>query len=63
MLSAHTKEQPYWRQAAYFRVSDEKATEIISIVQSEVSNWESIAEKVGIPKTERSAMARAFKYP
>jgi serine/threonine-protein kinase HipA len=47
--------------AEYFRVSDEKATEIISVVQSEVSKWESIAEKVGIPKSERNSMARAFK--
>jgi serine/threonine-protein kinase HipA len=48
--------------AEYFRVSDEKATEIISVVQSEVSKWESIAEKVGIPKSERNSMAKAFKY-
>jgi len=48
--------------AEYFRVSDEKATEIISVVQSEVSKWESIAEKVGIPKAERNLMAKAFKY-
>lgn len=48
--------------AGYFRVSDEKATEIISIVRSEVSKWEAVAEKVGIPKAERNAMAKAFKY-
>ena len=48
--------------AEYFRVSDEKATEIISVVLSEVSKWESIAEKVAIPKAERNAMAKAFKY-
>jgi len=48
--------------AEYFRVSDEKATEIISVIQSEVSKWESIAEKVGIPKAERNVMAKAFKY-
>ena len=47
--------------AEYFRISDEKATEIISIIQSEVSKWESIAEKVGIPKSERNSMAKAFK--
>lgn len=47
--------------APYFRISDEKATEIISAVQSEVSKWEAIAEKVGIPKSERNAMAKAFK--
>jgi len=48
--------------AEYFRVSDEKATEIISVVQFEVSKWESIAEKIGIPKSERNAMAKAFRY-
>jgi serine/threonine-protein kinase HipA len=48
--------------AGYFRVSDESSLEIISIVQSEVSKWEAIAEKVGIPKSERNAMAKAFKY-
>ncbi|HYC85041.1 MAG TPA: HipA domain-containing protein [Chryseosolibacter sp.] len=47
--------------AEYFRVSDEKATEIVSIILSGVSEWESIAEKVGIPKSERNAMAKAFK--
>ncbi len=48
--------------AGYFRVSDEKATEIICVNQAEVSKWESIAEKVGIPKSERNAVAKAFKY-
>lgn len=48
--------------APYFRVSDEKALGIISAVQSEVSKWESIAEKVGIPKSERNEMAKAFRY-
>lgn len=48
--------------AEYFRISDEKATEIINVVQSEVSKWESIAEKIGIPKSERNAIAKAFKY-
>jgi serine/threonine-protein kinase HipA len=48
--------------AEYFRVSDEKTTEIISVIQSEVSKWESIAERVGIPKSERSTTAKAFKY-
>lgn len=47
--------------AEYFRVSDEKAIEIISVIQSEVSKWDSIAEKVGIPKSERGAMAKAFR--
>lgn len=47
--------------AEYFRVSDEKSIAIISTVRSEVSNWESIAEKVGIPKSERNSMAKAFK--
>jgi hypothetical protein len=44
----------------YFRVFDEKATEIISIIQSKVSKWESIAEKVGILKAEMNAIAKAF---
>jgi hypothetical protein len=44
--------------AEYFRISDEKATEIISIIQSEVSQWELISEKVGIPKAERNVMAK-----
>jgi serine/threonine-protein kinase HipA len=47
--------------AEYFRISDEKAIEIISVIHSEVSKWESIAEKVGIPKSERNAMSKAFK--
>jgi serine/threonine-protein kinase HipA len=48
--------------AEYFRVSDEKAIEIISVIQQAVSEWDSIAEKVGIPKSERNAMTKAFKY-
>jgi hypothetical protein len=48
--------------APYFRVSDEKAIEIISAVQSEVSKWESTAEKIGILKSEPNAMTKAFKY-
>jgi serine/threonine-protein kinase HipA len=47
--------------AEYFRVFEEKSLEIISTVQSEVSKWEAIAEKVGIPKSERNAMTKAFK--
>ena len=48
--------------AGYFRISDKKATEIKSVIQSVVSKWEQIAEKIGISKRERNAMARAFRY-
>ena len=48
--------------AGYFRVSDEKANEIISVIQAVVSKWESVAENVGIPKSERNGMAKAFRY-
>lgn len=34
-------------KTGYHRVYDEKATEIISIIQSEISKWESITEKLG----------------
>ncbi|HEX6892701.1 MAG TPA: HipA domain-containing protein, partial [Chryseolinea sp.] len=47
--------------AEYFRVSDEKATEIIITVLSEVSKWETVAERVGISKSERNVMSKAFK--
>ena len=47
--------------AAYFRVSDAKATHIIGRIQAEVSKWDAIAEKAGISKAERNAMAKAFK--
>lgn len=47
--------------APYFRVSDEKSMDIISTIQFEVSKWETIAEKIGIPKSERNTMAKAFK--
>lgn len=47
--------------AGYFRVSDEKAIEIVSIIHAEVSKWEVIAKKIGIPKSEQHAMAKAFK--
>lgn len=47
--------------APYFRVSDQKASGIIRTIQLEVSKWEAVAEKLGIPKSERNSMTRAFK--
>lgn len=48
--------------APYFRVADNNAKEIVRTVRSAVSQWESIAEKIGVPKSERNVMARAFRY-
>jgi serine/threonine-protein kinase HipA len=47
--------------AGYFRVSEKRAKEIVNHIQSTVSKWEVVAEKIGIPKSERNLMARAFK--
>jgi len=45
----------------YFRVSEKRANEIIEAVKKSVGNWRAIAEKHGVSKTERDAMAKAFK--
>ena len=47
--------------APYFRVSEKRAKEIIGTVKKSVAPWPSLAEKTGIPKSEREMMARAFK--
>jgi len=47
--------------APYFRISAKKADEIIVGITKTVGGWKSLAEKQGISKQERDAMARAFR--
>jgi serine/threonine-protein kinase HipA len=47
--------------APYFRVSEKKANTIIQDIEKAVALWRTLAEKQGITKSERSAMARAFR--
>jgi serine/threonine-protein kinase HipA len=49
--------------AGYFRINENKAIEIIEAVKDSVRHWNAIAEKIGIPRTERDAMAKAFRSP
>lgn len=44
----------------YCRVSEKIANEIIKAVKTSIGQWKVLAEKYGISKTERDAMAKAF---
>lgn len=46
----------------YFRVSSEKAEEIIDRVQKSVSKWRVIAEEVGLGRNEQERMVNAFRW-
>lgn len=48
--------------AEYFRVDQKKGSQIIKKVKECVKRWNEVAEQEGISKSERNAMARAFKY-
>ena len=44
-----------------FRIEKDKAKKLISDVKSKVSEWETVADKYGIPRTEQTMMEKAFK--
>jgi serine/threonine-protein kinase HipA len=46
--------------ASYFRLSEKRANEIVTVVKKSVDHWRTFAEKYGISKMEREIMARAF---
>jgi serine/threonine-protein kinase HipA len=48
--------------AHYFRVSRARALEIIENVKSAVGQWEAVAEKQGISRTEREGISAAFRF-
>lgn len=45
---------------SFFRLTDNRAVEIIDKVKKEVRNWKRIAEEVGIHRQEQEMMSRAF---
>jgi len=47
--------------SAYFRLGDERASEIISEVKSAVRNWKSVATRYKIPGSEQELKAMAFQ--
>lgn len=47
--------------ASYFRISPKRGKKIIQEVRTSVSQWNTIAEKQGISRTERELMAPAFR--
>jgi serine/threonine-protein kinase HipA len=49
------------KEAEYFRVSKNKAAEIINTISGAISAWREIAKKYNIPKIEQDYMASAFK--
>jgi serine/threonine-protein kinase HipA len=48
--------------AREFRIDPKRADEIIAKIRSEVSHWEKIAEGVGIARSERQRMEKAFRF-
>jgi serine/threonine-protein kinase HipA len=44
----------------YFDLDNTRMNQIIAEVQNAVRNWEALAEKLGIPRSERTVMAPAF---
>lgn len=47
--------------AKYFRLEKDKAEKIIIDIKSKVSEWNTVADKYGIPKSEQAMMEKAFK--
>jgi serine/threonine-protein kinase HipA len=45
----------------YFRLSENRAKQIIEQVKGSVQNWRQIASKYGISKTNQELKARAFR--
>ena len=48
--------------AQYFRVSKTKANRIIKRIKEAVPEWQKIAKRIGISKSEQDRMSNAFKY-
>lgn len=46
----------------YFRVPEKRAFKIINTVKKSVAQWSKVAERIGISKTERGAISKAFRY-
>lgn len=45
----------------FFRLSEKEMSTIIDEVKSSVSNWQKIANQIGIPRSEQTIMAAAFR--
>ncbi len=50
------------QQTEYFRLNKKEMDTIISEVSNSVSQWEIMANKIGIPRAEIQMMKSAFKY-
>lgn len=48
--------------APYFRLSDNKAVEIIDKVRKSVADWRKVATSYGIPRADQEQMETAFRY-
>lgn len=49
-------------EAPYFRLSDNKAVEIIDKVRKSVADWRKVATSYGIPRADQEQMETAFRY-
>jgi serine/threonine-protein kinase HipA len=47
--------------ATYFRVTNQRAKEIIETIKKSVSEWNKVAEKIGVSKSDRDVMKNAFR--
>ncbi|OFY84433.1 MAG: toxin HipA [Bacteroidetes bacterium RIFCSPLOWO2_12_FULL_35_15] len=47
--------------AKYFRIDEQKGKAIIDQVKSSVSNWRSVANDIGISRSEQDRMSKAFE--
>ncbi|HKJ42823.1 MAG TPA: HipA domain-containing protein [Sunxiuqinia sp.] len=45
----------------FFRLSEKEMGNILEVVKSSVSDWQRIANQIGIPRSEQTIMAAAFK--
>jgi serine/threonine-protein kinase HipA len=48
--------------APYFRLDEARAQGILSEVKDVVQNWEAVARKLRVAKSERERMRRCFRY-
>jgi serine/threonine-protein kinase HipA len=45
----------------YFRLGEKEMDRVIDQVKSVVSGWQKLATEIGIPRSEQTLMAAAFK--
>jgi serine/threonine-protein kinase HipA len=49
------------KTAPFYRISNQKALQIISEMKAQIKNWRKIAKKYGLSRQEQEVKARAFR--